>query len=164
MNVASIGHTFAPNEGIKLADTSLPDKTPLTRYGQSKLANILHAKALNNLYGPLSPNSKAGNGEIWTSSVHPGLVDSGLATKTESNWWKVSDVIAKVLRLKQDGDTGCRTSVFCAASPDMKAEQSGRYFVQIAKLGAESAIANDMELATKLEDWTKAEMLREKWI
>jgi NAD(P)-dependent dehydrogenase (short-subunit alcohol dehydrogenase family) len=164
VNVSSIGHTFAPTGGINFANTSLPDKAPLTRYGQSKLANIVHAKTLNKLYGPSSANSKAGNGEIWTSSVHPGLVESGLANTSESSWWKVLDVISKALRLKQDGDTGCRTSVFCAASPDMKAEQSGRYFVQIAKLGSETATAKDMDLAASLEDWTKAEMMKEKWI
>jgi NAD(P)-dependent dehydrogenase (short-subunit alcohol dehydrogenase family) len=161
VNVSSIGHTFAPTGGINFADTSLPDKAPLTRYGQSKLANILHAKTLNKLYGPSSPSSKAGNGEIWTSSVHPGLVKSGLGSKTESSWWKVSGVIWKVLGISQDGDTGCRTSVFCAASLDMKAEQSGRYFVQIAKLGSETATAKDMDLAAKLEDWTKAAMKKE---
>lgn len=164
VNVSSMGHTFAPTGGINFTDTSLPDKAPLARYGQSKLANILHAKTLNKLYGPSSPHAKAGNGEIWTSSVHPGLVDSGLGSKAESGWWKVTGFIGKTLGLRQDGDTGCRTSIFCAVSPEMKAGQSGRYFVQIAKLGSESATAKDMDLAVKLEEWTKAEMIKEKWI
>lgn len=63
-----------------------------------------------------------------------------------------------------DGDTGSWTSVFCAASPAMRAEQSGTYFERIAKKGSQSGPAKDMVLAAKLEDWTKNEMKKEGWV
>lgn len=46
------------------------------RYGLSKLANVLHAKTLHTQFGPGSESAKAGGGEIWTGSLHPGFVDT----------------------------------------------------------------------------------------
>ena len=83
VNLTSSGHFSAPAGGIDFSDPALPDASPMTRYGQSKLANVLHAKALHKLYGPESPSAKTGNGEIWTSAVHPGLVKSGLSARAE---------------------------------------------------------------------------------
>lgn len=163
VNLTSSGHQLAPPGGIVLADTLLADRATLKRYGQSKLANILHAKTLNLLYGPSSASSKAGDGEIWISAVHPGLVDTNLASKTDGSFWKIFAGVTSALGLKQSADTGSFTSLYCAASPEMKAEQSGTYFVQIAKPGKESALAKDMDLAAKLEDWTKMEMARANW-
>jgi NAD(P)-dependent dehydrogenase (short-subunit alcohol dehydrogenase family) len=73
VNITSGGHHMAPKGGICFDDTSLPNN-PGQRYGQSKLANILHARNLNGKYGPNSESAKIGGGEIWTASVHPGLV------------------------------------------------------------------------------------------
>ncbi|TVY49680.1 putative oxidoreductase [Lachnellula occidentalis] len=165
VNVSSSGHFWAPKGGINLADTSVASKSNMNRYGQSKLANILHAKTLNKVHGPSSPTSKAGHGEIWTSAVDPGLVKSGLASKiAEPEWWmKLTGPMAS-LGLQQDADTGARSSLFCAASPDMKAEQSGTYFQQNASAGWQSCSAKDMILAAKLEDWTKVEMAKGNWV
>ena len=62
-----------------------------------------------------------------------------------------------------DTDTGAWTSVYCAASPEMKREQSGSYFERIAKAGTQSCKAKDMALAAKLEEWTKELMAKEGW-
>lgn len=162
VNVASSGHFMAPSGGINFADTNLPNK-PNNRYGQSKLANILHAKTLNKDFGPSSSSSKAGEGEIWTSAVHPGLVESQLEGRVES---AAQRTLLKVFHLfggYMDTDTGSWTSVFCVASPMMKKEQSGTYFERIAKAGWQSSAAKDMVLAAKLDDWTKKEMEKEGW-
>jgi NAD(P)-dependent dehydrogenase (short-subunit alcohol dehydrogenase family) len=163
VNITSSGHFMAPTGGINFADTNLPEK-PNNRYGQSKLANVLHAKTLNKLYGPSSSSAKAGNGEIWTSAVHPGLVESQLEGRVES---AAQRTLLKVFHLfggYMDTDTGAWTSVFCAASPLMKREQSGTYFERIAKAGWQSSAAKDMALAAKLDDWTKNEMQKEGWV
>lgn len=47
----------------------------MTRYGQSKLANILHVNALNRRFGPNGEQLKGGKG-IWVASVHPGHIDT----------------------------------------------------------------------------------------
>lgn len=51
VNVSSVGQFWAPKGGVDFADTSLAGKTNMNRYGQFKLANVLHAKTLNKVYG-----------------------------------------------------------------------------------------------------------------
>ncbi|EOO03015.1 putative short chain dehydrogenase protein [Phaeoacremonium minimum UCRPA7] len=57
VNLTSSGHLGAPKGGINFNDLSLKDGSTWTRYGQSKLANVLHTKTLHKMYGPGSPNS-----------------------------------------------------------------------------------------------------------
>lgn len=165
VNLSSSGHYGAPKDGINFTDTSLPNVHPMTRYGQSKLANVLHAKTLHKFYGPDSPNAKAGKGEIWTAIVHPGLVDSNIGEHAE-----MPGILRKFFNVygslggRVDADKGSWTSVFCAASPDMKRDQSGTYFQRIAEAGWQSSKAKDVDLAAKLEEWTAIEMKKGGWI
>lgn len=166
VNLSSSGHFSAPKGGISFADTSLKNGSGMNRYGQSKLANILHAKTLHKTYGPGSRSAKAGNGEIWTTAVHPGLVDTNIGAQAEMPLF-LKMVIApyKALGGAVDGDKGSWTSVFCAASPELKKEHCGGYFQRIADpKGWQSSLAKDPELAEKLEDWTMTEIKREGWI
>lgn len=156
---------MAPNGGINFADTNLPNKSGMHRYGQSKLGNVLHAKTLNKLYGPESPSSKRGEGEIWTAVVNPGLVDSELEGRINSVWIKRLLIVIRWFGAYVDGDTGSWTSVFCVASSEMKAEQSGTHFQRIAvKATRESSYAKDMNLANRLEVWTKEKMTHEGFV
>ncbi len=73
--VTSGGHeTFAPKGGVRFDDIKLESESGMTRYGQSKLANVLHAKQLHARYGP--KGKEATPGEIIVSAVHPGNVDT----------------------------------------------------------------------------------------
>lgn len=165
VNVSSVGHTLAPAGGINFNDTSLSKGTGMSRYGQSKLANVLHAKTLNRLYGPNSPSSKDGEGEIWTSSVHPGLVKSELGTHAEiPGWMRIPINLYSAFGGAWHADKGAWTSVFCAASQNMVEGQSGTYFQRIAEAGSENSLAKDRQLGNKLEEWTKIEMKKEDWI
>ncbi|MCJ1376985.1 hypothetical protein MMC17_000075 [Xylographa soralifera] len=165
VNLSSAGHFSAPKGGINFTDPSLPNSSGMARYGQSKLANVLHAKSLNKLYGPGSPSSKAGKGEIWTAAVHPGLVETQLSARAETPMaWKMMIAVAGAVGLKADADMGSWTSAFCAASPKMRKEQSGTYFQRIAEAGWQSGMAKDMVLAAKLEAWTGKVMKKEGWI
>jgi NAD(P)-dependent dehydrogenase (short-subunit alcohol dehydrogenase family) len=163
VNLSSAGHFSAPKGGINFVDTSLPNGNNQARYGQSKLANVLHVKTLNNLYGPGSSSAKAGNGEIWTAAVHPGLVESNLGTHAEFPMWMktIFQVYFALGGQSMEADKGSWTSVFCAASRDMTKEQSGTYFQRIARAGWQSGLAKDSELAAKLEEWTKEVMKKE---
>lgn len=164
VNVSSSGHWSAPNGGINFSDTSLPNGSPMQRYGQSKLANVLHVKTLHKLYGPGSPSAKAGKGEIWAAAVHPGLVDSQIGARAEFPTG-MKTAFALIGRLVSvDGDTGSWTSVFCAAGPEMKGAQSGTYFQRLAEAGWQSGMAKDIQLADKLQDWTAKEMKEEGWL
>jgi NAD(P)-dependent dehydrogenase (short-subunit alcohol dehydrogenase family) len=165
VNLSSSGHYSAPKGGINFVDTSLPNDGGMARYGQSKLANVLHTKTLNKLYGPDSPSAQAAKGEIWTAAVHPGLVKSQLGARAEfPPVLKMAIGLYGAVGGRMDGDKGSWKSVFCAASPEMKREQSGTYFQRIAEAGWQSGMAKDIELAGQLEQWRKQEMWRQGWV
>lgn len=161
-----IGSLFCSERWINFEDTSLSNASGITRYGQSKLANILHTKTLNKLFGPDSSSARAGDGEIWSVAVHPGLVESQLAVRAAlPSWFKL--VLAPYVALggKMDADRGSWTSVYCAASPKMKKEHSGAYFQRIAdSAGWQSGLAKDESVAEKLEEWTRKEMAAGGWV
>ncbi|KFY16523.1 hypothetical protein V491_05315, partial [Pseudogymnoascus sp. VKM F-3775] len=129
VNLTSSGHLSAPKGGINFDDLSLKDSGAWPRYGQSKLANILHTKTLHKTYGPGSHCAQNGDGEIWVSSVHPGMVETNLATSLGESGSVMTSVFSvfRMFGLVWPADKGSYTSVFCAASQDMKAEQSGTY-------------------------------------
>ena len=165
VNLTSAGHWRAPHGGINFTDLTNKDGAPWSRYGQSKLADILYAKTLNKLYGPGSESARSGKGEIWTAAVHPGLVESQLADRAGDNF----NYMQKFLRLMGqyiETDQGSYTSLFCVASNGMNKEQSGRYFVRVAKTGTwwESWYARDAQLAKNLEQWTREQMNKEGWV
>jgi NAD(P)-dependent dehydrogenase (short-subunit alcohol dehydrogenase family) len=74
VNVSSDGHLiFGAPSGIDFSDINQIKSGkggPWSRYGSSKLANILHAKELNRRYGRLD------TGSLWIASLHPGTVDT----------------------------------------------------------------------------------------
>ena len=163
VNLSSSGHWSAPSGGIDFSDTSLKNGSGMNRYGQSKLANILHARTLHKLYGPGSASAKTGKGEIWTSIVHPGLVKSGIGKSEEFPvMMRTAAHILGMFGIWWDNDRGSWTSLYCAASQDMTADQCGTYFQRIAERGWDTKSAKDPELADKLQQWTDKEMV--KWI
>jgi NAD(P)-dependent dehydrogenase (short-subunit alcohol dehydrogenase family) len=166
VNITSGGHLMAPKMGINFEDTSLRGFSTVNRYGQSKLANILHAKQLHKLHGPSPQRTRSVDGEIWTSAVHPGIVQSDLDDRAvEMPWYmRAASNIAQWTGGRWPTDKGAWTQVFCVASPDMEASQSGTLFERIAKPASmESSKAKNMELAAKLEDWTTKEMKKHGW-
>ncbi|KFZ02358.1 hypothetical protein V500_00247 [Pseudogymnoascus sp. VKM F-4518 (FW-2643)] len=164
VNLTSSGHLSAPKGGINFEHLSLKDSGPWPRYGQSKLANILHTKTLHKTYGPGSPSALNGQGEIWVSSVHPGMVETNLATSVGESGGIMTNVFSvfRMFGLIWPADKGSWTSLFCAASQDMTAEQSGTYQEIHKRFGEprwQSGAAKDEKLAERLEDWTREAMV-----
>lgn len=169
VNLTSSGHLSAPKGGINFKDLSLKEDGIWARYGQSKLANILHTKALHTKYGPGSLSARNGEGEIWVSSVHPGVVETNLATPAGESGSSVGSVLTvmRMLRLMYSADKGSWSSVFFAASPDMKAEESGSYSEIFHRFGEprwQSGPAKDEKLREKLEEWTRGMARDEGWL
>jgi NAD(P)-dependent dehydrogenase (short-subunit alcohol dehydrogenase family) len=169
VNLSSAGHLGAPKGGINFDDLSLKDSGPWPRYGQSKLANILHTKTLHKTYGPGSPSARNGEGEIWVSSVHPGMVETNLSASVRESGSGMMSVISisRMFGLIWPADKGSWNSLFCAASSDMKPEQSGTYFEIFRRFGEPrwlSGAAKDGKLAERLEEWTGEVMRKEGWV
>ncbi|KAI1445010.1 hypothetical protein F5Y02DRAFT_143404 [Annulohypoxylon stygium] len=160
VNLTSSGHLGAPKVGINFEDLALKDSGPWQRYGQSKLANILHTKTLHKTYGPGSLSARNGEGEIWVSCVHPGLVETNLGSSLQESGSSITGFfsILRMLGLMWTADKGSWNSLFCVASPDMKSEQSGAYceiFGRFPEPKCLSSAAKDERLAERLEKYTK---------
>ncbi|KAL2820178.1 hypothetical protein BDW59DRAFT_151010 [Aspergillus cavernicola] len=155
VNVTSDGHNFAPKSGIDFNDLKQERGGIWSRYGMSKVGNILHAKQLNKLYGP--NGSEAGRGGVvWTAAVHPGHIDTDLNKQTALP--KCFYIILKTLGVYSHPREGAYNSLFAVASPDFKASDGGEYFVPGQKRKLPSKVSQDMGLAERLWEWTREEM------
>lgn len=121
-------HEMAPRGGI--AFDTLNDPTALssmTRYGQSKLANLLFGRALA---------QRLASEKVYVNIAHPGYVDSNLANRTGETYGsfagRMSSVAPKVFGLKPK--QGALTQLYLATSPEIEeGDVRGRYFIPIAK-------------------------------
>jgi len=146
VNVTSGGHALAPKGGLVLKEdtTTLSEYSGWTRYGQSKLANILFTRELTKRYP-----------SIKSMAVHPGGVDTGLALpyRTANSWW-FSPLFYLIQPLLKTPEQGALTQIWAATSQEAKA---GTYYVPVAKENAGSAYSRDEKLARELWDWTENE-------
>lgn len=75
--------------------------------------------------------------------------------------------VLRMFGLIWPADKGSWTSLFCAASWDMKVEQSGTYFEIFRRFEEprwQSGAAKDGKLADRLEEWTGEVMRKEGWV
>jgi NAD(P)-dependent dehydrogenase (short-subunit alcohol dehydrogenase family) len=111
--------------------------TALPEYAVSKLANILFAKELARRFGAGGPH---------TYSLHPGVIASDIWRRVP---WPIRPIL---LRKMLTTEQGAETTLHCATSPDVAADD-GLYYDR-CKTKAPSALAEDAALAKKL--WAKS--------
>jgi NAD(P)-dependent dehydrogenase (short-subunit alcohol dehydrogenase family) len=159
INVSSMAYLFAP-KGMNFNNLEgEEDYGPWSSYGQSKLANILFTKELQ------ERADKAGR-LIKTYSLHPGAVQTDLArnmmgTEKWDNMKKdglkgwdavVLGTMAKFIKTVEDGAS---TQIYLAASDDLP-KDGGEFFIDMKDTKL-NAFATDMDAADKL--WTISEQL-----
>ncbi|KAK0725625.1 hypothetical protein B0H67DRAFT_598796 [Lasiosphaeris hirsuta] len=121
-------------EGVRFRDPSLPLESSMTRYGQSKICSILHAKQLH----ALNKTSSA----ISTAAMHPGHIDThGHAPASILCFMTPIMKCAGILD-NQAKDT--LSSLYAVTGPEFA--ESGGYVVPYAKLGKPSTMACDGSL------------------
>ncbi|XP_051148903.1 short-chain dehydrogenase TIC 32 B, chloroplastic-like [Andrographis paniculata] len=139
VNLSSVAHIHTYEEGIaldKINDkNSYDDKRA---YGQSKLANILHANEL-------SRRLKAEGANITANSVHPGLI--------MTNLFRYSGVLMRVLKfmtniLWKNVHQGAATTCYVALHPSLEGV-TGKYFVDCNEFKP-SRFARSEDLAKRL--------------
>jgi NAD(P)-dependent dehydrogenase (short-subunit alcohol dehydrogenase family) len=146
--LSSAAHRGAPSEGIVFEDLSLAKGySPWRAYGQSKLANVLFARALATRFAGTKKTANA---------VHPGVIATNLGRymSVVGAFYKAADA----LFLKNVGE-GAATQCFVAVHPSLAAV-SGEYFADCnvarsTKNGANAAMAERLwavteEIAAKL--------------
>ncbi|SCV60871.1 related to reductases [Fusarium fujikuroi] len=139
VNVSSDGHLlFSPSAGIDFDD-------------------INQTKELHRRYGPSPDNDR--QEEIWTASLHPGTIDTGLGRNATGSWaWQVLVPVMRLLRLYSPLETAAYTSLFAIAGPDFHQDMSGEYLKPVGIIGKTSSTGQDPKLAEELWHWTEIEM------
>ncbi|MEQ1569322.1 MAG: SDR family NAD(P)-dependent oxidoreductase [Myxococcota bacterium] len=142
--LSSAAHTRAPPSGIVFDDLSAERwYTPFAAYGQSKLANLLFARAL----------SKRLDGGRTANAVHPGVIRTNLGRHMNpAARWAMA--VLGPLALKSVPQ-GAATQTFVAVSP-AAASVSGEYWAD-SNVKASSALGADLALAERL--WTETERI-----
>ncbi|KAK3820020.1 MAG: hypothetical protein J3Q66DRAFT_281118 [Benniella sp.] len=152
--LSSIGHEMTVKGGIDFE--TLNEKhpsNPPTRYGRSKLANLLFGKALAR---------RLVNEQIYVNMPHPGFVYTDLARNNKESMGGVAagvyDLAGKMCAAKPE--IGCLNQVFCATSPEIEEKNlRGRYFVPVGIECRHHAL--DEELQEKLWEFSE-KLVREK--
>ncbi|CAN6179916.1 unnamed protein product [Urochloa humidicola] len=143
VNVSSEGHRFAYREGIrfdKINDESV--YSSFGAYGQSKLANILHANELARQFKEEDVN-------ITANSLHPGAIVTNLL-----RYHRIIDVLHRPLGklVLKNAQQGAATTCYVALHPQVKGV-SGKYFCD-SNLYEPNEKAKDMALAKRLWDFS----------
>ncbi|XP_050227865.1 short-chain dehydrogenase TIC 32, chloroplastic-like [Mercurialis annua] len=143
VNVASGGHLFAYREGIrfeKINDES--GYNSLYAYGQSKLANILHATEL-------ARRLKEDGVNITANSLHPGGIGTNLLRHHSFIDGFISLVGKYVLK---NIEQGAATTCYVALNPQVKGV-TAQYFSD-SNIIEPGSHAKDADLAKRLWDFS----------
>ncbi|CAN1253892.1 Short-chain dehydrogenase TIC 32, chloroplastic [Linum perenne] len=143
VNLASEGHRFAYKEGIRFDKiNNEAEYNKMRAYGQSKLANILHANEL-------ASRLKEEGINITANSLHPGAIATNLA-RYHGVLNAITNSIGKyVLKNVQQG---AATTCYVALHPQVKGVR-GEYFSD-SNVCKPNPQAKDGELARKLWDFS----------
>lgn len=150
VNLSSSGHQIVPSSGINFADTHLETSSTWTRYGQSKLANILFTTELARRYP-----------RITSVAVHPGVVGTDLANTYKGSQNAILRALAVpvVNLVTKDIPTGTKNQLWAATAPNDELV-NGAYYVPVAKKNAGSSYVRDEKLAGQLWEWTETELAK----
>ncbi|KAM0949502.1 putative very-long-chain 3-oxoacyl-CoA reductase [Dioscorea sansibarensis] len=139
INVASAAYILAYREGIRF--DKINDKSGYQcylSYGQSKLANILHANQLSSILKKQGAN-------VTANSVHPGLI----ATKIFRHYPILHGIVTILSKCGiKNVQPGAATTCYVALHPQVQGV-TGKYFLDsnVAKLVSHAA---NPEMAKKL--------------
>jgi len=148
--LTSQGYGLHPKGGILFSRL----KTPLddlgviggwTRYGQSKLANLLYARELARHY----PN-------ITATSIHPGVVGTNLVSK--QGFWNKALIYASQMGKVKTPAEGAWNQLWAATGKKSDVEVNGGYYEPVGVLTKLSKQAASDKLAGELWEWTEKEL------
>lgn len=146
---SSLAHEHTVGGGIDFETLNVESaSTPNSRYGRSKLANVLFGKALaRRLKGT----------QVYCNIAHPGFVATELA-RDRSVFGAALNTIFNVMTtfLAMTPQQGALTQLYLASSPEIvNRDIRGRYFIPIGNEIQPSPYGRDEALQEKL--WTYSE-------
>jgi len=151
INLSSEGHNMAPRGGIVYDQAALEQHSTAARYGQAKLANILHARELQKRYP-----------SITSTSLHPGVIITELYSTIQSTHAAARIFLpaaraATKAGLLYDIPAGAKNQLWAAAAPKDEVAKT-YYWKPVGVKSAGSWKAQDRALAEKLWEWTEGEL------
>ena len=142
--LSSSAHKMTWSEGIRLEDLNAEGEyNDWKNYGQSKLCNLLFARALQRRF---SGTNRTAYG------VHPGVIATNLGRHMTNPLVGLFQSLGPLLVLKSV-EQGAATQCWVAGHPDAP-RHAGGYFFDV-NVQTSSAHGNDLDLAEAL--WTKSE-------
>lgn len=117
----------------------------ITRYGHSKLVNILFARGLAQKYP-----------SIVSTSYHPGVVKTEIWSKDEGNPWFMALMRPFVAMFGRSVENGAWTGLFLATQEEV---ENGAYYEPVGVKKAGSKPSQDQNEAEKLWSWTEKELM-----
>ena len=146
--LTSTGFHIAPKAGIMFKDLrttmDLGTGSTWTRYGQSKLANLIYGAQLAKHYPDLS-----------VAIVHPGVIQTDLVNSLGfAN--KMLVWLTNIGKMKSP-EEGAQNSLW-AATADKGSLKSGAFYEPVAEPGKHTKLSQDTKLAQELWDWTQKEL------
>lgn len=140
--LSSAAHKMAPSVGIQFDDLTLEKNyTPWRSYGQSKLANLLFARALAKRFAGTKKTANA---------VHPGVIATNLGRHMNVVAQALYPV-ASAIAMKNVHE-GAATQCYCAVHPSL-ANVSGEYFAD-CNVAPSSRQSRDPAMAERLWEIT----------
>lgn len=146
--LTSTGFNVAPKAGIIFKDLrttmDMGVGSTWTRYGQSKLANLLYGAQLAER-----------NPDLSVAVVHPGVIHTDLVNGLGfAN--KILVRLTNIGKMKSP-EEGAQNSLW-AATVDKKSLRSGEFYEPVAEPGKHSKLSQNTRLAQELWDWTQKEL------
>jgi len=144
VSVSSTAHTFSPKPDFSsLEAVNRKMASTWARYGQSKLANILFAVALQD---------RLKDENIRVNALHPGVINTSLMRGPVASYGifgKIANATQRYFLMSPED--GAKTQIYLAASPEVdEKDYRGLYFVPIATPAKTSAYGQDKEAAEQL--------------
>ena len=138
--LASSAHQYAPKDQGIMFDTlktKAQEISTITRYGQSKLANIFFAQQFARLYS-----------QITVPVLNPGLVNTNLANTMSDNSFimRIAWMVAAAF-IGVDVKIGALNQLWASTAGNVK---SGEYYEPVGRAGLGKRWTNGPDLAQKL--------------
>lgn len=150
VNLSSDGHRLAPSGGILFDQLKAETYGTWARYGSAKLANILHARALQSRYPQLT-----------VTSVHPGVIQTDLFATTQANSAVIRYGIWAFGGLfMQNVAQGARNQLWACTAPKNEVRKSG-YWTPVGKKSGGTGLARNEKLADQLWEYTEEEFKKQ---
>ncbi|KAF5658549.1 retinol dehydrogenase [Fusarium heterosporum] len=147
INLSSELFKQAPKEGLLLSrvKTSLENISSLARYGQSKLADYYHTRALSKLY----PTVKF-------VAVHPGVVNTGLFDDFRKRRPWVGGMISVIGSMfLTDVHAGAKAQLWASTASSQSVRSGGFYNQKLKEY--KDTVLDDEKAIKELWDWTEKE-------